>query len=1390
MFAGAAFTDQADINADNAEAVDLLTTLNIIGGYPDGTFDPEGTVDRAEMAKMIYTIRNGGNDDASAHVDNTTSFTDINGHWAEGYIKYLQNTGIVAGKSATTFDPDSPVTTTEAMKMALALAGYDEKNAELTGVNWSKNTLTLATTIGLTDNVNSAMTAGCTRQDAAQILANVLGATAVRYSAIVENFVNDSESGLSYGGDPISVGRKWMDLSVYVGRMVSSGELAINYEDNGRADAAGKDRFSIVVETVNGVSWNRWDWTGYRGDLAWDENDRTLTVKDGQDHTDLVGMEVKLLAGDKIDEVYGVYATGTSNVVETTMDQIDVTSDNKIKIDDVTYDTKKADVYVDLGLDSNGDPLTVDTFGEVFGDDGRVAADNVKAIDWDDDGDYETILVNTATVAEVNSVTSSSITIGETGSRDKSIFGNGHVIDFDGNSIYEDVAKGDFVVIKQNDYDDSWIVEKVESVEGTVNGLVKNERKIRVDGEWYTLANDKEGVKPENADLYVVPGGRTDFTNGDEIIMYAIGTTVYFADSSTGNDSRRSVLMAYDSNMEGGEWEDTPQAKVILANGDKLTVDVDRIDDTFAGDFTDAITGKKIDQLDIGRMYRYTIDNDGDYSLFTLGTENTDESRVGYDWYDNDVDRGVTDSKIDGHMIADDAVVFALIGGDDAAVYTGKTIKDANWNNVGLFTPKTINGVLGEDTDGIEYARMFNISINEELEDTTDYGYLLEDAINFEINGKQYIEYNMWTVAGEKLTALEETNNDREPEMPAGSVIAFSMDGTDGDGNTLIDNVTLIASKDKGADNGGVIAAIRGFRNNDIRLVDAGGSKTYEVDSDTIAIYVDTSKKGDAQGLEPQDGYNYYATGVKDMPDWYYANAVYVLDNDGQTVKFILIDLNGNLYGDNYTVKDVASEIKEVSVAELDAAGNKAAELNRLLRTYIGVQVNGDLVLDGNVTVPETSRLIVNGNLNLNGYNLTNNSATPVEVSNKAIIGSTLDGDLTAADLEIEEGGIVTARSTITVTGKISDISKVHADDVEAGATLVLKDDAKNPESAATDFYTGAKNYATALTTVVRDTYVATAELKPTGDDALPVVMGWFNGEDTFEEIPLTSTTGNPVTADEIKDALAAAKTVTLNLEDALTLNEALEIPANKTLTVTGAKLTLGDALAVNGTLNVESFGPENKELSGEGTIVVDTIYDIKKLGNVDENATLTLDLTDATITTNEAAENKWYVVDGVAVYKDSAIPLGVYTSKDGVWMLSEVEGSLELTNGTASKNLVAINEKFHDVTITNEAKGAITVPSGMTLTLEKGLANDAEVLIGGDAEVIFKTQVDLGQIAPNAAGAAVTFEVAPKDDGNDRMSLYMMGAGTKVTSLAQMTGETFAWRTVDGVGAFYLVTE
>ena len=51
MFAGAAFTDQADIKA--TDAVNMLSSLGVITGYTDGSHQPNKVVTRAEMAKMI-----------------------------------------------------------------------------------------------------------------------------------------------------------------------------------------------------------------------------------------------------------------------------------------------------------------------------------------------------------------------------------------------------------------------------------------------------------------------------------------------------------------------------------------------------------------------------------------------------------------------------------------------------------------------------------------------------------------------------------------------------------------------------------------------------------------------------------------------------------------------------------------------------------------------------------------------------------------------------------------------------------------------------------------------------------------------------------------------------------------------------------------------------------------------------------------------------------------------------------------------------------------------------------------------------------------------------------------------------------------------------------------
>ena len=142
--AGAAFTDQSDIKVDS-KVIDTLVEKNVIKGYENGSFQPNETVSRAEMAKMIYVLRTNGGTDAATYAEKmSTDFNDVNNHWASGYIKYCYAYGIVAGKSSTVFAPDAPVTTVEAAKMLLVYSGVDAAQGGLTGAQWKANTMKLA----------------------------------------------------------------------------------------------------------------------------------------------------------------------------------------------------------------------------------------------------------------------------------------------------------------------------------------------------------------------------------------------------------------------------------------------------------------------------------------------------------------------------------------------------------------------------------------------------------------------------------------------------------------------------------------------------------------------------------------------------------------------------------------------------------------------------------------------------------------------------------------------------------------------------------------------------------------------------------------------------------------------------------------------------------------------------------------------------------------------------------------------------------------------------------------------------------------------------------------------------------------------------------------------
>ena len=174
------------------EAVDVLSAIGILNGYPDGSFRPTNTIARAEMAKMVAVLANAG-DDISDLYASACKFADMTGDavWAKSYVAYCNQMGIVAGRNATTFDPYGKVTGIETAKMLLCLIGFDAKAQGYVGTNWQTHVLSDAKNIGLLAGfaADYDISKAITREEAAQMMLNALQAPMV-VGTVSDSIVN------------------------------------------------------------------------------------------------------------------------------------------------------------------------------------------------------------------------------------------------------------------------------------------------------------------------------------------------------------------------------------------------------------------------------------------------------------------------------------------------------------------------------------------------------------------------------------------------------------------------------------------------------------------------------------------------------------------------------------------------------------------------------------------------------------------------------------------------------------------------------------------------------------------------------------------------------------------------------------------------------------------------------------------------------------------------------------------------------------------------------------------------------------------------------------------------------------------------------------------------
>ncbi|GEM_PF-1155885 len=169
--ANVAFAAPEDVTDKNQQkAVDALMSLGIVKGYEDGSYKPEKTVTRAEMAKLLVEAKGQG---AFAQ-GSESSFKDAKGTWYDGYVAMAAGLELVKGYPDGTFKGDKSVSYQEAVVMIIRALGYTDAtvNGGVSAYNESKYKA-LAATLGLLNNV-TFKNSGANRGDVASMLYNAL----------------------------------------------------------------------------------------------------------------------------------------------------------------------------------------------------------------------------------------------------------------------------------------------------------------------------------------------------------------------------------------------------------------------------------------------------------------------------------------------------------------------------------------------------------------------------------------------------------------------------------------------------------------------------------------------------------------------------------------------------------------------------------------------------------------------------------------------------------------------------------------------------------------------------------------------------------------------------------------------------------------------------------------------------------------------------------------------------------------------------------------------------------------------------------------------------------------------------------------------------------------
>ena len=788
MGAGAAFSDQDKI--ENTEAVNMCTALNIIGGYPDGSYKPEGNIKRSEITKMICVALNGGKE-PNVSTNTTPTFSDVRGTnaaWAEGYIESCVAQGIISGVGGGRFSPNGNVTGSQLAKMLLVSLGYNANTEGFVGNAWATNVNVIASQKGLYEGLESMDTsAALTRDNAAQMVWNAMNAYEVEYKTTI---ITDENGKL---------------------------ETIVTVQDKQVVNGDGKlarvtllaDKYNAIddqSDILTGVSYNaskgEWTYTFKNGDTNVTGDKITSTV----DYSDLYQQNVRVIYSVKgntktVDKVYGMFADDSSVIVSGVVGDIELVKGDtgKVEVNDTEYKltktTSEVDLYNFLSGNTGKNLNKIATYATK-----ATMAYTFNLIDNTGDGEGDIVVVYPFQVAKVSYVGTDSFNIAANTEMNVSAATG---IKFENVNSYDGIAKDDYVMIVDgtNSVDGKDTYTKIDVIEGKVTSI--SDDGAEINGTWY----DKLDSGLKLGDTYKIAAvngyvcAYETVTSGAEVSDYAVVT---------------NAKGANDNGMLGD------QAELLFTDGTKKIVDTDQDYSSMTGD-----------------LVTFEIE-DGEYQL-TEANDLTDGSN-GNSGFDKKLSspqyKYVSGGKstLGGEFIANDAVVFVKDSANKYDVISGAALKRYS---------SGVNGVIGfadKASNGFNNVVLAYVTLQSEVSKATEnYGYVTSNLTTTKNDDNETVsKLSMWTADGQLTDILADSN--LSGKIAKGSVVTYEVND-DGSYTIAVASVNRAAVLAYNADTGAI-------RFTDSSMSATGTNEDLEVTSDTVILGINSDTNTGVEGAE------------------------------------------------------------------------------------------------------------------------------------------------------------------------------------------------------------------------------------------------------------------------------------------------------------------------------------------------------------------------------------------------------------------------------------------------------------------------------------------------------------------------------------------------------------